>query len=66
MEINPKRVRYVKPSLQGTGIIPVGAEGNVLLFIKHPVTSKLLVDFPSFEKAIVPLSSVEILEEHNG
>lgn len=65
MTIKPKKVKYIKPSLQGTGIIPRGAEGYVILFIEHPVTSKLLVDFPSYGKAIVPLGSLEILEEYD-
>ena len=56
-----RKVKYIKPSSQGLGNIPVGAEGQVLLFVKHPVTVKLLVDFFDHGKAIVPLSSIETI-----
>ncbi|OGI00173.1 MAG: hypothetical protein A2Y25_00300 [Candidatus Melainabacteria bacterium GWF2_37_15] len=63
MEKNYKKVVYTKSSSQGTGPIPLGAKGKVLLFVKHPVTTKLLVDFFRYGKAIVPLSSVTNIEE---
>jgi len=52
---------YIKYSSHGAGVIPVGAEGNVLLYVEHPVTVKLLVDFSPYGMAIVPLSSVKII-----
>ena len=55
----PEKVVYKKPSSQGPGSIPVGAEGKVLMYLEHPVTTKLLVDFAPYGKAIVPLSSVK-------
>ena len=58
-----KKVIYIKISSQGAGSIPLGAKGNVLKYVKHPVTTKLLVDFMSYGKAIVPLGSVKPLEE---
>lgn len=61
MSEKPEKVIYVKPSSQGPGKIPAGAEGKVLLYVKHPFTTKLLVDFYYHGKAIVPLSSVKIL-----
>lgn len=63
MHSKPQKVVYVKPSRQGTGTIPIGAEGLVLLYIEHPVTVKLLVDFSPYGKAIVPLSSVKKIED---
>lgn len=62
----PKKIIYIRNSSHGTGAIPLGAEGKVLLFVKHPVTTKLLVDFYSYGKAIVPLSSIKIIEEENA
>lgn len=56
-------VVYIKPSLQGSGNIPEGAIGKVLIYCKHPITTKLLVDFYSYGKAVVPLSSVKRVEE---
>lgn len=58
-----KKVFYAKPSALGTGKIPVGAEGIILLYVDHPVTSKLLVDFQGYGKAIVPLSSIKLIDE---
>lgn len=58
-----QKVIYNKPSALGTGKIPVGAEGSVLLFVEHPVTTKLLIDFHEYGKAIIPLSSLKIVEE---
>ena len=60
---NFKKVVYIKPSAYGTGSIPIGAEGNVLLFIENSITIKLLIDFLQYGKAIVPLSSIKIIEE---
>ncbi len=57
------KVIYTKSSSQGKGPIPLGAEGRVLLFVEHPVTSKILADFSPYGKAIVPLSSVKAVEE---
>lgn len=65
MEKVIKKVVYNKASSHGTGAIPLGAEGKVLLFVDHPVTKKLLVDFSPYGKAIVPMSSVKIIEEDN-
>lgn len=58
-----EKVIYAKPSSHGLGKIPVGAEGKVLLYVDHPITVKLLVDFSPYGKAIVPLSSVKRVEE---
>lgn len=63
MKKTHKKVIYTKKSSQGSGPIPTGAEGSVILFSEHPVTTKLLVDFSHYGKAIVPLSSVNILED---
>lgn len=60
-----KEVIYNKSSSQGKGPIPIGAKGKVLLFVDHPVTKKLLVDFSPYGKAIVPLSSIKKVEEVN-
>ncbi|HSA07379.1 MAG TPA: hypothetical protein P5556_09385 [Candidatus Gastranaerophilales bacterium] len=60
-----KKVIYAKFSSQGSGSIPLGAEGKVLLYVDHPVTKKILADFPPYGKAIAPLSSVKIIEEEN-
>jgi len=60
---NPQKVIYIKLSAYGAGNIPLGSEGNVLLYVEHPVTTKLLVDFSVYGKAIVPLSSLKIVEE---
>ena len=57
------KVIYTKTSSQGEGPVPVGAEGKVLLCAKHPLTTKLLVDFSPYGKAIVPLSSVKNIED---
>ncbi|OGH99812.1 MAG: hypothetical protein A2287_07550 [Candidatus Melainabacteria bacterium RIFOXYA12_FULL_32_12] len=65
MPDKPQKVVYIKHSKQGLGSIPIGAEGDVLLFIKHPVTTKLLVNFHIYGKAIVPLSSVKRVEEED-
>lgn len=65
MSENPQKVIYIKHSKQGLGPIPIGAEGDVLLYVKHPVTTKLLVDFHSYGKAIIPLSSAKIVEEED-
>lgn len=65
MKTNIKKVIYSKASSQGIGSIPIGTEGEVLLFVNHPLTKKLLVNFFPFGKAIVPLSSVKIIEEEN-
>lgn len=56
-----KKVIYNKQSSHGQGPIPIGAEGTVLLYIENPVTTKLLVDFHQYGKAIVPLSYVKFL-----
>ncbi len=58
-----KKVIYSKASSHGTGAVPLGAEGQVMLYVDHPVTTKLLVDFSPYGKAIVPLSSVKVIEE---
>ena len=60
-----KKVVYNKISSHGEGAVPIGAEGNVLLFVDHPVTKKLLVDFPPYGKMIVPLSAVRVIEEED-
>ena len=57
--LNNKAI-YVKYSSHGQGNIPLGAEGNILLYVDHPVTTKLLIDFGRYGKAIVPLSSVKL------
>lgn len=63
MQNKPEKVIYVKPSSHhGVGSIPPGTEGKVLLYVDHPATKKLLVDFSPYGKAIVPLSSVKIIE----
>lgn len=59
----PQKVVYIKHSFQGAGSIPIKAKGIVLLYVIHPITSKLLVDFFQYGKAIVPLSSVEEAED---
>ncbi len=61
-----KKVVYNKESSHGTGPIPLGTEGKVLLFVNHPVTKKLLVDFSPYGKAIVPFSSIKVIEEENA
>lgn len=61
----PKIVKYKKSSVMGVGKVPVNATGEVLLYVKHPVTTKLLVDFNPYGKAIVPLSSLEVIEEYH-
>jgi hypothetical protein len=58
-----RKVIYIKPSFQGIGSIPVGATGNVLIYAQHPLTTKLLIDFYNYGKAIVPLSSIKIAGE---
>ncbi|MFH0703115.1 MAG: hypothetical protein V2B14_06230 [bacterium] len=59
MDNKLKKVIYTRSSTRGLDfIIPVGAEGKILIYCDHPVTTKLLVDFGSYGKAIVPLSSV--------
>ena len=58
-----KKVIYNKTSSQGECSIPLGTEGRILKFVDHPVTKKLLVDFPPYGKVIVPLSSVKIIEK---
>lgn len=60
-----KEVVYKKYSSEGKGPIPIGAKGKVLLFAEHPITTKLLVDFSPYGKAIVPFSSVKEVEEDN-
>lgn len=54
---------YVKYSSHGAGPIPAGAEGKILLYVEHPITVKLLIDFSLYGKAIIPLSSLKIIEE---
>jgi len=63
MENKLKKIIYTKSSSHGIGSIPLGAEGNVLLYVEHPLTTKLLVDFDSYGKAIVPLSSIKRVED---
>ena len=63
MHSKPQKMVYIKPSKQGIGNIPVGAEGKVLIYAQHPITTKLLVDFSPYGKAIVPLSSVKRVED---
>lgn len=58
-----KKAVYIKYSSLGIGAIPLGAEGKILLYAEHRAVPKLLVDFSSFGKAIVPLNSVKIFEE---
>jgi len=60
-----KKVIYIKNSSHGQGPVPQGAEGKTLLFVEHPVTTKLLVDFAPYGKAIVPLSSVKSVEDND-
>ena len=60
-----KKVEYIKFSSQGAGPIPLNAKGIVLLYVDNPITKKLLVDFNSYGKAIVPLSSVRFIEEED-
>ncbi|MDD3012095.1 MAG: hypothetical protein PHC34_00130 [Candidatus Gastranaerophilales bacterium] len=52
----------MKPSKIGMGSIPLYVEGIVLKYVNHPVTTKLLVDFSSGGRAIVPLSCIARLE----
>lgn len=59
----PQKVVYKKISSHGAGPVPPDAEGKVLLYVDHPVTVKLLVDFAPYGKAIVPLSSVRVIEK---
>ena len=65
MSDEPKKLIYIKHSKQGVGSIPIGTQGDVLLYVKHPVTTKLLVDFHSYGKAIIPLSSAKVVEEED-
>lgn len=58
-----KKVMYIKHSSAGVGSIPLQSIGTTLIFAKHPITTKLLVDFYELGKAIVPLSSVKFIEE---
>ena len=58
-----QKVIYSKTSSYGAGCIPLGAQGEVLIYTEHPLTSKLLVDFFQYGKAIVPVSSVKKLED---
>lgn len=60
-----EKVVYAKASSHEVGCIPLGAQGNVLLSVEHPVTTKLLVDFFSYGLCIVPLSSITEVEEEN-
>lgn len=65
MSINPegKTVVYTKPSSNhGTGPVPVGAEGVVLMYSESPSSKKIVVDFGPYGKAVLPLSSVKVLE----
>ncbi len=63
MNSKVKKVIYKKTSSHGQGAIPLGASGDVLLYVDNPTTIKLLVDFKIYGKAIIPLSSVDIIEE---
>ena len=60
--LNGKKAFYVKGSSQGEGCVPLGAEGTILLCAEHPITVKCLAEFPPYGKAIVPLSSLKIVE----
>ena len=60
-----KKVIYTGNSSNGPGAIPLGAEGKILLFVKHQITPKLLVKFSPYGKAIIPLSNVKVIEEEN-
>ncbi len=53
-------VIYSKLSSNGQGSIPLGAEGEVLVHYQHPITSKLLIDFYEYGKAIVPESYIKV------
>lgn len=58
-----RRVRYTKVSVyHGTGNVPVGACGNIILVALDSLTDKALVDFEKYGKAIIPLSCLEMLE----
>ncbi|HIZ28007.1 MAG TPA: hypothetical protein H9673_02305 [Candidatus Adamsella sp.] len=58
-----QRVRYTKASVyHGTGNVPVGACGNIILVARESLTDKALVDFEKYGKAIIPLSCLEMLE----
>jgi hypothetical protein len=46
----------------GVGSVPLYAEGIVLKYVNHPVTTKLLVEFSPGGKTIVPLSSIKELK----
>ncbi len=58
-----KQVIYKKTSSHGQGAIPLGTKGTVLMYVDNPTTVKLLVNFEPYGKAIIPLSSVDIIEE---
>ena len=61
MENKPHTVKYCYKKYKGLPI-PYGTNGKVLLFVKHPITSKLLVDFGAFGKAVVPFSAIEVID----
>ena len=58
-----RRVRYTKASVyHGTGNVPVGACGNIILVALESLTDKALVDLEKYGKAIIPHSCLEMLE----
>ena len=60
MENEPHIVKYCYNNYKKLPI-PYGSEGKVLLFVRHPLTSKLLVDFGVWGKAVVPFSAIKVI-----
>ncbi|MEW5819578.1 MAG: hypothetical protein AB1782_05255 [Cyanobacteriota bacterium] len=60
MENEPDYVKYIYKKYKNLSI-PYGTIGKVILFIKHPITNKLIVDFGKYGKAVVPSSAVELI-----
>jgi hypothetical protein len=57
-ESSKKEVQYIYKKYKKLPI-PFGTKGKIILEIDHPVTSKLLVDFGKYGKAIVPRSATK-------
>lgn len=58
MNTNNCYVRYVYKKYKNLPI-PYGHNGKIIFDYKHNVTSKLLIDFKEYGKAIVPESAIE-------
>lgn len=60
MEKDQQYVKYIYKKYKNAPI-PYGTRGKILFRVSTPASTKLIVDFGQYGKAIVPLSAVKSL-----